>query len=240
MFDLNKIKEKLNIYEKEYISFTRCLIRDVEIKLSGHPEELVRQCLLLYLLEKFSAYLSRIYFTVERDNIDIAIYRKCDHADFQPMLPPIIIIEVKKKEEKIINYEKQLLKYLKIKKCERGVLFNSIDVLYYDKGTITSDYSLESIVTDVTSNITSKNNDIHIFNKAKSGDLYSFLYLLKVYGKYKNRIIFSIKDGQIIEGFLFRIIDNKIYYDYYGVYDCDSEKKSIPFSDFHKLISIIF
>ncbi|MBD2206266.1 type I restriction enzyme HsdR N-terminal domain-containing protein [Calothrix sp. FACHB-1219] len=245
MTSLNEeIYRKLIIYKKNYTEYTRCLIRASEIILDGRHEEKVRQLFLYFLVNESRLFPNTIDIKVEFNNHDIEIYKKSNNEKFQPYKPPIVIVELKREEEILLNHEKQIEGYLKESGSEIGILYNYHQIIAYEKtgNVFNRDYfnSLRDIVPLISQKSNKTDNDILDFEKAVNGNLESFIYLAQKYGKYAlNKVVFQIKGEALpIIGCFFRFQDNKVYYDIYSKYS--KKQRIIDYQDFEKLVSIIY
>lgn len=242
-----EILEKLNIYERNYTQYTKCLCRGIELLISNKPEEKIRQILLYFLIHKSGLFPSLINLKVEYNNLDIAIYRNIESETFRPLQSPAAIIEVKREKENLLNYENQLVRYLNEQRSRIGILFNGDDAILFRKDDKKTDFSKNylSSIEDVSSLLLEAtyqvNDDWLEFRKASDGDVESFVYLIKKYGKHTlHKFSFALKsDYNPIVGCCFSCDQDCIYYDIYGKY---SRKKRFCFKyhDFDKLISVIY
>jgi len=240
-----EISQKLNIYERNYSKYTRCLIRGTEILISSKPEERVRQILLYFLINESGLFPHLIDLKVESDYLDIAIYKNTEDENFKPCQPPILIIEVKREEETLLNHEHQILRYLRESRSEIGILFNGIQLISYMRNE-NNDFIRNQLkcITDIPSLILQSTNkkegDFLEFKKAQDGNINSFIYLITKYGKYaNNEFTFLLKNTATpIVGCFFSYDENNIYYDTYGKYS--KRKFSFRHYNFEKLVSIIY
>ncbi|RCJ34264.1 hypothetical protein A6769_22650 [Nostoc punctiforme NIES-2108] len=239
-----EISKKLNIYNKNYTEYTKCLVRDKEIILDGKPEEKVRQFFIYFLINQSGLFPNEIDIKVESNNHDIELYKTVKNKNFKPYYSPLMIVEVKREEENLHNHEKQLERYLTNSCSEIGILYNYHQIIAYLKkdAVFTSRYlkSLGDIPPLILQISNSTQNDLLDFEKAVNGNFDSFNYLAKKYGKYAlNTITFRLKGGQLpIAGCFFRFKDNKVYYDIYGKF-C-KKQQSFNYQDFEKLVSITY
>ncbi len=244
-----EIFQKLNIYEKNYTQYTKCLCRNIEILISNKPEEKIRQIFLYFLINHSGLFPDKINLKVEYNNLDIAIYKNFELEDFRPSQPPIAIVEVKREGENLQFHEKQILRYLNEQRSPIGILFNGNDLILLKKSEQNSDFSsihlkLIEDVPDILQEVLDRvNSDLSEFEKARNNDVDSFVYLIKKYGKYAvHKCTFLLKGRcDPITGCFFSYDEKYIYYTLYGKY---SKKKSSRFHfeyrDFDKLISIIY
>jgi hypothetical protein len=242
-----EILEKLNIYERNYTQYTKCLCRGIELLISNKPEEKIRQIFLCFLIYRSGLFPNLINLKVEYNNLDIAIYRNIDSETFRPFQPPAAIIEVKREKENLLNYANQLLRYLNEQRSPIGILFNGNDVIFFKKDDKENGFSrvflnsiedISSVILEATHQV---NDDYLEFRNARDGDVNSFVYLIKKYGKHTlHKFSFVLKsDYTPIVGCCFSCDQDCIYYDLYGKY---SRKKRFCFKyhDFDKLISVIY
>lgn len=242
-----EILEKLNIYERNYTLYTKCLCREIEILISNKPEEKVRQIFLYFLINQSGLFPDLINLKVEYSNLDIAIYKNFEFDDFKPFQPPTAIIEVKREEERLLDHTSQLTKYLNEQRSCVGALFNGNNLIVFERSDIESVFSrscLDSIKdfpVVLRDALNKPNDDFLKFQEAKNGDINSFMYLIKKYGRYtQHKISFLLKNScEVIIGCCFSCEKDYIYYDLYGKY---SRKKRSPFNhhSFDRLLSIIY
>ncbi|MBD2341701.1 type I restriction enzyme HsdR N-terminal domain-containing protein [Calothrix sp. FACHB-156] len=240
-----EIHEKLEICVKKYNQqYTKCLIRGIEIPLNGRPEELVRQIFLHFLIKESTLLSDLISIKVETNNHDIEIYKKQKNETFKPHQNPLIIVEVKREDVKLQNYLAQIERYLTNSGCNIGILYN-----YHEIVTLTKNFNkfeiyffkklieIQELILQANS---SNDENLFAFQNAQNGNTESFLYLIHKYGKYTNhRIIFKLKHQSLaIEGNLFYIKKDKIYYKICGQYS--KKYLSFDYQDFEKLISILY
>ena len=241
-----EIFKKLNIYEKNSAKYTKCLGRSVEILISSKPEEKVRQVLLYFLINESGLFPNQIHLKVEYNNLDVAIYRNEVDNDFKPCQPPMVIVEVKREEENVLNHANQLWQYLKENRVKIGILFNGNETIVYKKNhqgdfvnnRLISVKEISKLISQVASQI---EDDYSDFIRAKNGDIESFIYLIGKYGKHTlHKITFTLNSlCPSIIGCCFSYDEHYIYYDLYAKY---SQNKRLYFKrcDFRKLISIVY
>jgi hypothetical protein len=242
-----EILEKLNIYERNYTLYTKCLHREIEIIISNKPEEKTRQVFLYFLINQSGLFPSLINLKVEFNNLDIAIYKNFELEDFRIFQPPIAIIEVKRQEEKLLDHVNQLNRYLEEQRSYLGVLFNGSNLILFKRSSEESTFyksdlpSIKDLPTILRETLNKPDNDLSKFQEARNGDIDSFVYLITKYGKYtQHKISFLINDSsEVILGCCFSCDQDYIYYDFYGKY---SRKKrfSFKYSSFDRLVSIIY
>ncbi|MFN6562919.1 MAG: type I restriction enzyme HsdR N-terminal domain-containing protein [Nostoc sp. ChiSLP01] len=243
---LNKeIQQKLDIYIKKYDQqYTKCLIRGIEIPINGRPEELVRQRFIYFIIKESRLLSDKITIKVEANNHDIEIYKKQKNENFKPHQNPLMIVEVKREDVNLQNHYNQIERYLINSDCNIGILYNYHEIISFIKkhnqfqrcyfNNLTD---IEELLLQSTSSIDS---DLLKFENAQNGNIESFIYLLKKYGEYTNHtIVFKIKNQlSAINGYLFAIQDNKIYYKMCGQYS--KKQQFFDYQEFEKLISIIY
>ena len=237
--------KRLEIYEKTYSQYTKCLIREKEIILTGRPEEKVRQALLYFLVQQSGLFPNIVNVQVEYNDLDIAIYKAIENHDFQPFQPPLMIIEVKREEENLLNHENQIRRYLKESCSKMGLLFNCNQIIAYQKEDSGFTRKYLDCITDIPPLIwqscNQQKSDISKFEKAKKGSWDSFIYLIDKYGKRStNKILFKLESmPEPLVGCFFSYSENNVYYDVYGIY---SRKQKLFFKerDFERLVSIIY
>lgn len=239
-----KLFKKLNIYQKNYSKYTKCLVRGHEIKIDICGEEIVRQGLLYFLIKESGLFPNLIDIKVEYNYHDIAVYKNIKNQYFMPLQPPVMIVEVKRKSENLLNHESQILRYLNESCSEMGILFNCNEIIAYIKEK--TDFTrndlkcLTNIPPLIVQGCNKLENDVSEFEKAQNGSFDSFIYLSSKYGKYAlHKISFKLKNNQVpIEGCFFRFNDNKVYYDIYGKYS--RQQIFFEYQDFERLVSIIY
>jgi Type I restriction enzyme R protein N terminus (HSDR_N) len=240
------ILAKLCIYEREYLRYTKCLSRGIEVVVSGKPEELVRQVLLYYLLYESGLFPDKIDVRTEQNNLDVAVYKPPAEESFRPWRAPVAIFEVKREETNLLDHENQLFRYMKERRTNTGMLFNGNDIIAYEKGSEGSPTKrcLESLseLRDWLYRLTCRNDpDASAFQQARDGYADSFIYLAEKYGKYTlHKFTFTLKNSPtLITGCCFRLQDQRVYYDLYGKY---AAKKSLSFdrSEFDRLLSVVY
>jgi hypothetical protein len=224
----------LNSYNKAEQILTSCYIRKIELVLT--PEEEVRQALLKFIYEHSNIDTSLFITRVEYQHLDIAFYNKIPLDGFQPSLAPFIIIETKRDNTNLLQFENQIKRYLKINNCKIGFLFNSQSIYLLSD---TNKYS--SIKIDINelldhfklSHVTFT-DDCFLFENARNGDFECFKQLAKKYGE-NSKIAFLIKGSPApIVGFLFDFSSDYIFFDICGV-KASAKKHKILINSFLKL-----
>jgi hypothetical protein len=237
----HEVTENLEIYEKNYLKFTKCLIRGSEILLSGKPEELVRQNL-LYLLTNDDLFPDLIDIKVEYNNLDIAVYKRQDESSsFKPLQSPLMIVEVKRNEENLLDHKEQLITYLKQFRSKIGLIANCKEAFLFRKDVLDSRISdISEIKSFIRKSIHDTKNDCVEFEKARAGDIKSFVYLIENHGKYStHQITFKLKSNPApIVGCLFKLKGQNVYFDIYGNYA--KKQKFFKLQDFEHLVSIVY
>ncbi|MDJ0796167.1 MAG: type I restriction enzyme HsdR N-terminal domain-containing protein [Calothrix sp. MO_167.B12] len=240
----SEIYQKLDIYQKSGQQYTKCLKRGIEIPINQRPEELVRQIFLHFLMNKSGLFHDNINIEVEANHHDIEIYQKQLNHNFKPHQTPLIIVEVKREDVDLHNHYEQIKRYLKQSRCNIGILYNyhKIIVLTRQGNIWKTNYlkSLREVENFVVPQINIIDNGLSEFEKAQNGNFENFVTLVKKYGKYTtHRIVFKVKHQvSEIEGYLFNIQENKVYYKICGQYG--QKYKSFDRQDFDKLISITY
>ncbi|URD48490.1 type I restriction enzyme HsdR N-terminal domain-containing protein [Chroococcidiopsis sp. CCNUC1] len=242
-----EILGQLNIYERNHTHYTKCLGREIELIISNKPEERIRQIFLYFLINKSGLFPNRINLKVEYNNLDIAIYKNFELEDFRPLQHPIAIIEVKREEESLLSHENQLRRYLDEQRSSLGILFNGKNLVLFKKAYKEAYFSKEDLksIEDIPGILREalhqENNDRLEFEKARDGDINSFVYLVKKYGKYTlHKFTFALKDScDLIIGCCFRAEQDCISYDLYGNYS-RKNRFSFKYHAFDKLISVIY
>ncbi|HYW18565.1 MAG TPA: type I restriction enzyme HsdR N-terminal domain-containing protein [Nodularia sp. (in: cyanobacteria)] len=238
-----EMQQKLDIYSKKYNQqYTKCLFRGIEIPLDGRPEELVRQLFLHFIIKESGLFPDLINIKVESNNHDIEIYKKHQNSNFTPHQTPLVIVEVKREEVNLQNYYNQIQRYLTKAGCHLGILYNYHDIIAFVRKNDEFEINYLESLKDIEELIIPKDNRVAHglleFEKAQNGNFDSFIYLIDKYGKYTtNTVTFKIKSEQSeIEGYLFDVRENKIYYKMCGKYSKKSQ--SFDVQDFEKLIAI--
>jgi hypothetical protein len=240
-----EILGKLCIYERDYLRYTKCLSRGIEVQLSARPEELVRQVLLYFLLKESGLYPTTVDVRTEHNNLDVALYKPYVEEQLHPHQSPLAIIEVKREEAILADHEDQLEGYLKERRTTHGVLFNANAIVHCEKkpdGGLCklSLQSLTELGDLLRSLVLQTDLDLSTFHRAREGDVGGFVYLVEKYGKYAvHRITFSLKNRpEPITGCFFSVDGQRIQYDVYGKYT----KKKFAFDrgEFDRLHSVIY
>ncbi|MEH2110481.1 type I restriction enzyme HsdR N-terminal domain-containing protein [Nostoc sp.] len=240
-----EMQKNLDIYIKKYNQkYTKCLIRGIEIPIDGRPEELTRQMFLHFLVKESTLFSEKINIKVEANNHDIEIYKKQTNENFKPHQNPLIIVEVKREDVNLQNHYNQIQRYLTNSGCNIGILYNYHEIItfikkynqfeiYYPKNLI----DIQELILQANSSI---EDDLLKFENAQNGKIESFIYLIKKYGEYTNHTILLKLKHQLsaIEGYLFNVQENKIFYKICGQYS--KKLQSFDCQDFEKLISIIY
>jgi hypothetical protein len=243
----SETRDKLHLYEQDYLQYTRCLCRGIELQLSARPEEIVRQVLLYFLIQESDLVPNLIELKVEHNNLDVAIFTRVMDSDFQPFRPPLVIVEVKREEEDLSNHEDQLLGYMKENRGRTGVLFNGNAILIYEKCDeerprpihLGSLWELRDRLQQLADPLTNQNEqDSQVFQMAKGGDAASFVRLVEKYGKYSTHVIvFTLKGSpDPIPGCFFQVKEQVVYYDVYAKFRRKRSSFSLP--EFDKLLSL--
>ncbi|MHC5770312.1 MAG: type I restriction enzyme HsdR N-terminal domain-containing protein [Nostoc sp.] len=240
-----EMQKKLNIYVKKYNQqYTKCLIRAIEIPINGRPEELVRQMFIHFLIKESELLANKIHIKVEANNHDIEIYKKQKNDNFKPHQTPLIIVEVKREDALLQNHYNQIQRYLTKADCNIGILYNYQEIITFIRKNnhfeINYLKSLKDIQELILQNNNSNDDGLLLFEKAQNGNFDSFAALISKYGKYTtNKVVFKVKHQQSeIEGYLFNIQENKVYYKICGQYS--KKQQSFDYQDFEKLISITY
>jgi hypothetical protein len=241
-----EIHSKLDIYERNYRQYTKCLCRGIELPLSGRPEEVVRQVLLYFLMRECGLFPDTIDVKAEDKNLDIAIFKSSMEEDFRPLQAPLAIIEVKREETYLPSHEDQLFRYMKEQRTSLGVLSNGTEIIVYEKGIegVPEKCCLESLgeLCDLLQRVACREDvDFSTFQRASDGDVDSFIYLMGKYGKYMlHKFMFTLKDvPSPITGCCFRLQEQRIYYNVYGKYAA-KKKFSFDLCEFERLLSVIY
>jgi hypothetical protein len=240
-----EILGKLCIHERDYLRYTKCLSRGIEVQLSARPEELVRQVLLYFLLKDSELYPTTIDVRTEHNKLDVAVYKPYVEEQFRTHQAPLAIIEVKREEANLADHESQLLGYLNERRTRHGVLFNANGIVHCEKmpdGELCK-RSLPSLseLSDLLRKLASQADpDVSAFQRAREGDVGSFIYLVEKYGKHAvHRITFALNNRpDAIIGCFFSVDGQRIQFDVYGKY----AKKKFAFecSEFGRLHSVVY
>ena len=241
-----EIHSKLWIYERNYLQYTKCLCRGIELLLSGKPEEVVRQVLLYFLMRESGLFPDTIDVKTEHNNLDVAVYKPPTEEHFRPLQAPLAIVEVKREEAHLSDHEDQLFRYMNEQRTSVGVLFNGNEIIVYEKGPegVPAKCCLESLseLRDLLQRVACRDEvDFCTFQRARNGDVDSFIYLASKYGKYTlHKFTFTLKSAPVpITGCCFRLQEQHVYYDVYGKY---TPKKRFGFDrcEFERLLSVIY
>ncbi|WP_445638042.1 Type I restriction enzyme R protein N-terminal domain-containing protein [Nostoc sp. DSM 114161] len=240
-----EIEQKLDIYIKKYNQqYTKCLIRGIEIPINGRPEELVRQRFIYFLINESRLLSDKITIKVEANNHDIEIYKKQKNENFKPHQNPLMIVEVKREDVNLQNHYNQIQRYLTNSGCNIGILYNYHEIISFIKKDNQFQIYYLNNLTEIEElllqSISSIDCDLLEFENAQNGNIENFIYLIKKYGEYTNHtIVFKLKNQlSAIDGYLFAIGDNKIYYKMCGQYS--KKQQFFDYQEFEKLISIIY
>ncbi|TVP65944.1 MAG: hypothetical protein EA343_02220 [Nodularia sp. (in: Bacteria)] len=238
-----EMRQKLDIYSKKYNQqYTKCLFRGIEIPLNGRPEELVRQLFLHFMIKESGLFPDLINIKVESNNHDIEIYKKHKNSNFTPHQIPLVIVEVKREDVNLQNYYNQIQRYLTKAGCNLGILYNYHEIIAFIRKKNEFEIIYLESLKDIPKLIISKDNSVDNglleFENAQNGNFKSFIYLINKYGKYTtNTVTFKMKSEQSeIDGYLFDVRENKIYYKICGKYS--KKTQSFDAQDFEKLIAI--
>jgi Type I restriction enzyme R protein N terminus (HSDR_N) len=239
----------LNIYERNYTLYTKCLCRGIEIIISNKPEEKVRQIFLYFLINQSGLFPDLVNLKAEYNNLDIAIYKNSELEDFRPFQPPAAIIEVKREEEKLLDHAKQLYGYLDEHRSLIGILFNGSDLILFRKSDEESIFlrshldSIKDFPAILRESLSKVNIDCLEFQKAKNGNVDSFVHLIKKYGKYtQHKFSFLLTNScEVIHGSCFSYDQDYVYYDLYGKYSPSRRNRfSFKYHSFDRLISLVY
>jgi hypothetical protein len=241
-----EILGKLCIYERDYLRYTKCLSREIEVQLSARPEELVRQVLLYFLLKDSGLYPDTIDVKTEHNHLDAAVYKPYVEEQFRTYQGPLAIIEVKREEANLADHEDQLLGYMKERRTTHGVLFNGNETVHCERmsdgGLCKRSLDSLSELGDLLRMLASKSDsDVCAFQRARDGDVDSFVHLVEKYGKYTvHRFTFSLKDRpESISGCCFSVDGQRIRYDVYGKYAA-KKRFALERWEFDRLHSVIY
>ena len=243
----SQIRDKLHLYKRDYLQYTRCLCRGIELQLLARPEEIVRQMLLYFLIQESGLVPDAIELKVEHNNLDVAIFTPVMDDDFQPFRPPLLIVEVKREEEDLSNHEDQLLGYMKENRGRTGALFNGNAILLYEKCgedrprpiRLGSLWEFRDRLQQLADPLRNQNEqDLQMFQMAKDGDAASFVRLVEKHGKYLTHVVtFTLKGSpDPIPGCFFQVKEQVVYYDVYAKFR--RKRSSFPLHEFDRLLSL--
>ncbi len=222
-------------YDFEGSKYIDCVIRKQRILL--FPEEKVRQAILLFLINYTEITPDNYVFKVEYNNLDIAIYHKPKVLEFQPIRRPLLIIEVKRKNEDILKHVPQLLNYLDLNSCNDGILANCQQLYLYSKNYKYKKKQFNLTMLNGYFASCQSDGNVKYFELAQCGDVDSFVLLVNKYGR-TNKIRFLCSDYKIpIDTHLVSQISNYIIFDFCGRYQ--KKQTKILKNSFVKLISIL-
>ena len=236
----DELLNEIRSYERDHLLYTVCIVREQEITLTNKPEELVRQALLHYLVNMSNIYPTLIDIKVEYCNVDLLIENRYLFSNFKPSQPPLLIVEIKRNDENLLDHENQLFEYLGEFRCSHGLLFNFKQMFLYSKDG-------DNFLRQRISNLTELENwilentkldiiELELFKKAQVGSFESFKKLVQKY-KY-SRVTFVSKDFNApIEGFIFDFSEDTVNFDVVGLYS--KKKKKFKPESFVKLISLL-
>lgn len=223
-----------------------CPVRENYFSLVNKPEELVRQSILNFLTQHCAEYYSEysIKIEVEHESMDIAIYLKIDDEVFNPEIVPLLIIETKR-DDIVLDTDQnecQISRYMELKKCHSGILFNGDSAFLYErqqKKQLSDFLEILEIIRKNTEN-QKKIFDVHrqFFKKAEDGDFENFIELIKIYGSTSKTKFLYRKNKQLIQsiGINFFLKDNQILFRNQGFYT--KNRSSITKDEFDRLVSI--
>jgi hypothetical protein len=240
-----EILGRLCIYERDYLRYTKCLSRGIEVQLSARPEELVRQVLLYFLLKDSGLYPGTINVKTEHNNLDVAVYKPYVEEQFRTYQAPLTVIEVKREEANLADHEDQLLGYMKERRTANGVLFNANEMIRCERmadGGLRK-RSLDSLIElgKMLGTLASQADpDVSAFQRAREGDVGSFICLVEKYGRHAvHRITFVLKNRpEPLTGCFFGVAGQRIQYDVYGKYA--KRKFAFDRGEFDRLHSVIY
>lgn len=239
-----EMQRRLNIYLVNNQQYLRCLIRNLEIAIAGRPEELVRQLFIHYLIQESTLLQGKINIKVEANNHDIEIHKRELNPNFKPYQPPLIIVEVKREDVNLQNHYAQIKRYLTRACCNIGILYNSHEIILFNKkdndfeiNYLENFREVEQVILKETA---IPDYNLLGFEKAQKGDFESFTYLFGKYGKYTtNTIVFKLRNQPLeLKGYFFRMQENKVYYDPCGQFA--NRQQFFDRQDFEKLVSITY
>lgn len=238
--------EKVSLYSRGNLEYTRCLCRGIELLVTGQPEELVRQSLLVHLVQSSGLYPEHIDLRIEFNNVDIAVIKPYSHERFRPLQKPIAVIEVKRVEVDLQNHQNQLFNYLDENQTITGFLYNGRELLVYElnsnggwsQNRLTTLAQLDSVLHCAASR---PDLDASVFHLAAKGCQDSFLTMINAFGRYTlHKIAFVLKGvPEPITGCCFRLQGDRIYYDLCGNYT-RKQKPSFCLTEFNYLHSLVY
>ncbi len=239
---------QINFVEENGEKKLLCRIRNILVRVT--PEELVRQSLLSFMTSHLQKALrSQTKIEVERQDLDVVISLMFDQGNFSPALPPLLIIETKKKNIPQLDTEEneyQLKTYLKRYACDIGVLFNCDSMFCYQRQgsgfvkTVVTDLIFLLNIIDSQANKYKKLLLQHreYFLKAEVGEFEFFKKLIEIYGN-TSAINFSYEQGGsviAVSGFRFKIENDNVNFRLRGIYT--RKKQCFKQHQFRNLISI--
>lgn len=230
----------------------RCEIRKKWLVIT--PEEYVRQALLVFLKQECKdLYAQYIDIQVEHTSLDIALYLKPMWDIFCPTVPPLLIIETKRKNVvpvNMIQHEEQLQTYLKRHHCTHGLLTNCGSLWLYEQSA--NGHMKKQALNDLQDLLTIIRDRYHnvrkhlvqekaLFDKARMGCYDSFEQLVTQYGVGTTASIkFAYKRNNRsippVDGYLFTVGNECMKF---RVRNSSSAKKlECKREDFDRLLSI--
>lgn len=216
--------------------YIKCFVRNKEVRLT--PEEEVRQSFLVYIFEYLKINTDMFYIKVEHLSLDVAVYSNYKSEYFHPHQYPILIIEIKRECINIIDFEHQLLNYLKTNICNCGIITNGIDAYKYASD---NNFERELININYLNNILEKyytyNDDYKEFEQASKGNKESFIYLVNKYGKNNLFKLQYTGCGCPINVFYLKYYNDYVFFDYHGVKPKKNQHK-IHINEFIRLYSL--
>ncbi len=232
----HEIDISLDDYVKNGLPFIKCYIRKIEVLLT--PEEEVRQAFLKAVYENLDFDMEKFTTLVEFQNLDIAFYYNYNNENFQPKKHPFLIVETKRDYTNLHNHKNQIINYLKLNFCKKGLLLTSNTIYLL---TCTTDYqpqrvrikSVKLIFNEIEPNI---KTDIEHFNNAEKGVFDDFMYLSRKFNTSKIRFLCTDYSAPIT-AFLFIFDHEHILFDICGA-TSKKKKHKIKISSFLRLVSI--
>ena len=234
------------VYRRGNLDYTRCLCRGTELLVTGQPEEVVRQALLVYLMQAGGLYPRVIDLRAEFNDIDIAVLKPHSDERFRPLPKPLAVIEVKRTGVDLRSHQNQLFSYLTANGSDTGFLYSGRELFAYEpdgqggwsESRLTSLAQLDSALLAAA-----RRPDVHLdtFHRAAVGCVASFLSLVDSFGRYTlHRIAFALKSvPEPITGCCFRVEGDRVHYDSYGNYT-RKQRLSFRLNEFVRLDSILY
>jgi hypothetical protein len=220
--------------------------RVLRIARNSYVKENLPRCMIFYTEIKNWGQKNPI-ICVEENYLDISIYQISEEENFQPNVPPLMIIEIKRQDVEITPHKQQLIDYMKQHKCNTGLISNIEDAVLLEKSDdgnfseckLFENNELISKIRTIQQKYTISNLDIRCFNNSVNGDIQSFVFLIKKYGNRAiHKIQFEIGKEEIV-GYFFKVDEKRERISYNRCGSGYSKKQSFfEYAEFTKLLSI--